>query len=130
MVKTTFIIDDDEIYVYAIKRLIDIKKLSENIVTFKNGKQAIDYFTDTPADQLVIPDIILLDVRMPVMDGWGFLEAFSQLSLKQKADVVVYVVSSSIDPRDLEKAKKFSMVEEYLFKPINSEDLNLIFLNR
>ena len=127
MVKTTFIIDDDDIYVYAIKRLINIKKLSENVVVFKNGKQAIDYFVETPLDDLLMPEVILLDVRMPVMDGWGFLEQFSKMDFSSKPKVTVYMVSSSIDPRDLKKADNFPLVEKYLFKPINSEDLKLIF---
>ncbi|HET8828165.1 MAG TPA: response regulator [Pelobium sp.] len=129
MVKTTFIIDDDEIYVYAIKRLINIRKLSENIVSFKNGKEAIDYFTDTSIEEMVMPDVILLDVRMPIMDGWGFLEAFSELDFIGKHKVGVFMVSSSIDPRDLDKANQFPMVEKYLFKPIDSDDLMLIFSN-
>lgn len=129
MVNTTFIIDDDEIYVYAIKRLIKIRNLSERVVTFKNGKQAIDYFTDTPLTEILMPDVILLDVRMPVLDGWGFLEAFSELDFVGKNKVGVFMVSSSIDPRDIDKADQFPMVEKYLFKPIDSDDLSLIFTN-
>lgn len=127
MVKTTFIIDDDEIYVYAIKRLINIRNFSENIVSFKNGKLALDYFTNTLPEDMVLPDVILLDVRMPVMDGWAFLERFSQLDFEGKSKLEVYMVSSSIDPRDLDKASQFPLVKKYMFKPVNSEDLNLIF---
>lgn len=127
MVKTTFIIDDDDIYVYAIKRLINIRKLSEQVFVFKNGKQAIDYFIETSLEEMIMPDIILLDIRMPVMGGWEFLERFSKLDFVGKHKVGVYVVSSSIDPRDLCKADEFPLVEKYLFKPINSEDLKFIF---
>lgn len=127
MVKTTFIIDDDAIYVYAIKRLISIRNFSENVLVFKNGKEAIDYLTNTPITEILYPNTILLDVRMPMMDGWGFLEAYSQLNFKGMDSVDVFMVSSSIDPRDLDKAGGFSIIKKYLFKPINLEDLQVIF---
>lgn len=127
MVKTTFIIDDDETYVYAMKRLISIKNHSEEVLSFKNGKEAIDYFIETPEGGVIMPDVVLLDVRMPVMDGWGFLDAFSQLDIVGKDEVNLYMVSSSIDPQDLEKANSAPFVKKYLFKPINSDDLRLIY---
>lgn len=127
MVKTTFIIDDDETYIYALKRLISIKKLSESVLSFKNGKLAIDYFVETPLENITMPDVILLDVRMPIMDGWGFLEAFSALDFIGKHKVEIYMVSSSIDPRDLEKASNIALVKKYLFKPIDFDDVKLIF---
>lgn len=127
MVKTTFIIDDDEIYVYAITRLIDIKKLSEQVVVFKNGKQAIDYFTDNAIDDKVLPDVILLDVRMPIIDGWGFLEAFARFDFEGKDKVLIYMISSSIDTKDTDRAAKIPLVKQYLFKPVSLSDLIKIF---
>jgi response regulator RpfG family c-di-GMP phosphodiesterase len=127
MVKTTFIIDDDETYIYALKRLISIKKLSESVLSFKNGKLAINYFIETPLENITMPDVILLDVRMPIMDGWGFLEAFSALDFIGKHKVEIYMVSSSIDPRDLEKSSNIALVKKYLFKPIDFDDVKLIF---
>ena len=127
MVITTFIIDDDETYVYALKRLISIRKLSEKVLSFKNGKTAIDYFVETPLEDIIMPDVILLDVKMPIMDGWDFLEAFAELDFVGKHKVDIYMVSSSIDPRDLEKASHIPLVKKYLFKPIDSDDVKLIF---
>ncbi len=127
MVKTTFIIDDDAIYVYAIKRLISLRNFSENVLVFNNGKEAIDYFTNTPVADILYPDVILLDVRMPLMDGWSFLDAYANLTFEGSSEVDIFMVSSSIDPRDLEKASGFPIIKKYLFKPINLEDLHLIF---
>jgi len=127
MVKTTFIIDDDEIYVYAIRRLISLRNFSENVFVFENGKLAIDYLTNTPPSEIAYPDVILLDVKMPIMDGWGFLEAFCELSLVKTHKLDVFMVSSSIDPRDLDKASSFPIIKKYLFKPINLSDLKSIF---
>ncbi|RKD13329.1 transcriptional regulator [Pelobium manganitolerans] len=130
MVKATFIIDDDEVYVYAIKRLINLKQLSEQVLVFKNGQLALDYLINTPADKVVLPDVILLDVRMPVLDGWGFLEAYAELNIPGKQKVDIYMVSSSIDPRDLEKAANIPIIKRYLFKPVNLEDLKNILEKR
>ena len=75
-VELACIIDDDKIYVNLVKKIIEIKKLSENLLIYKNGKEALDYFKEimeNTTDEDKLPDIIFLDLNMPVMDGWEFL---------------------------------------------------------
>ena len=128
-VELACIIDDDKIYVNLVRKIIEIKKLSENLLIFKNGKEALDYFQlimgNMTEDKL--PDIIFLDLNMPVMDGWEFLSEFIKIKNNFEKKITLYVVSSSIDPRDLERAKSFNMVTDYLIKPIELKKFEKIF---
>lgn len=123
------IIDDDKIYVNLIKKIIETKKLCDNLLIFNDGKQSIDYFeallSNLSEDK--IPDVIFLDLNMPVMDGWGFIERFTKIKNKFGKVITVYIVSSSINPNDLDRAKTFSSVEDYLIKPVRIDDLVSIF---
>lgn len=129
-VELACIIDDDKIYVNLVKKIIEIKKLSENLLIYKNGKEALDYFKDSMSsatDEDLIPDIIFLDLNMPVMDGWEFLNEFLKIKNSLNKKITLYVVSSSIDPRDLERVKSFNMVTDYLIKPIELKKFQKIF---
>jgi len=128
-IKLGCIIDDDNMYISLLKKIIELKKLSQNLLVFSNGKEALDHFKSIlPGnDAEKIPEIIFLDVNMPVMDGWQFLEEFLQIENKTKKSITIYVVSSSIDPKDYKKAKTFSSVTDYLIKPINISKIEEIF---
>lgn len=129
-VELACIIDDDKIYVNLVKKIIEIKKLSENLLIYKNGKEALDYFKsimENATDENKLPDIIFLDLNMPVMDGWEFLNEFIKIKNNLNKKITLYVVSSSIDPRDLERAKSFNLVTDYLIKPIELKKFEKIF---
>ncbi|MCG9971303.1 response regulator [Christiangramia crocea] len=129
-VELACIIDDDKIYVNLVKKIIEIKKLSENLLIYKNGKEALDYFKEimeNATDENKLPDIIFLDLNMPVMDGWEFLNEFIKIKNKLNKKITLYVVSSSIDPRDLERARSFNLVTDYLIKPIELKKFEKIF---
>lgn len=128
-VELACIIDDDKIYVNLVKKIIEIKKLSENLLIYKNGKEALDYFKENLGNlsEEKLPDIIFLDLNMPVMDGWEFLNEFIKIKNNFNKKITLYVVSSSIDPRDLERAKSFSLVTDYLIKPIELKKFEKIF---
>jgi len=129
-VELACIIDDDKIYVNLVKKIIEIKKLSENLLIYKNGKEALDYFKDSMSsatNEDLLPDIIFLDLNMPVMDGWEFLNEFLKIKNNLNKKITLYVVSSSIDPRDLERVKSFNMVTDYLIKPIELKKFEKMF---
>jgi CheY-like chemotaxis protein len=121
MSKVICIIDDDPIYQFLINKLIGNSKAEHEVMFFKNGKEALDYFMLDSDKNL--PDIILLDLEMPVMDGWVFLKEINQLHTE---DTDIYIVSSSISDEDQEKAKKFPKIKGHFSKPINSNKIQEI----
>ncbi len=123
------IIDDDNIYVNLIKKIIETKALCESLIIFNDGKQSIDYFEALlqNLDKERIPDIIFLDLNMPVMDGWQFLERFTKIKNKFGKVITLYIVSSSIYPEDINRAKSLETVEDYLIKPVIISDLAKLF---
>ena len=126
------IIDDDTMYVNLVKRIVEAKNLCKNLMVFPNGKEALTYFEAilTSLDKNTIPDIIFLDLNMPVMDGWEFLENFTKIKNKFEKTITLYIVSSSINPVDIERAKSINTVKDYLIKPVTLKELEAIFLKR
>lgn len=124
----TFLVDDDDAYLYGTRKLIEYHKLCNAVLTFQNGRQVADFMKEHLYDRERTPDYILLDLEMPVMDGWQFVEEFLQMKPLLEKEVKVYIVSSSIDDRDKDKAKSISIITDYLVKPLNSAGLKDIFL--
>ena len=116
------IIDDDEIFQFATQRLIEITLGDQvGIHICEDGEEAITYLRET--DEKDFPDIIFLDINMPKMNGFEFLLAYVNEELYEKKAVKIYVVSSSVDPQDIQHAKSHPYVSEYVKKPINKEKI-------
>jgi CheY-like chemotaxis protein len=126
-VEIACIIDDDQIYVFGVKKLIALHNFCKNILVFGNGEEALNYMTPLIESAEKMPDVILLDINMPVMDGWEFLDEFIKIQPRAHKTIEVYMVSSSINPADVERAKKYSELSSYLIKPITPEDLKRVF---
>jgi len=125
-IKTVCVIDDDKIYVYGLKKLISIKQLCPNLLEFPNGKEAIDFLIN-PENHNALPDIIFLDINMPVMDGWDFMDQFVQIKSQLGKKITVYMVSSSINDDDINRAKNISDISDYIVKPVSPAKLVELF---
>ncbi|CCG53728.1 Probable two-component system response regulatory protein [Flavobacterium indicum GPTSA100-9 = DSM 17447] len=121
MHKTICIIDDDPILLFTLKH--QIAKINQDIklVCFKNGKEAFDYFNATV---LEFPDVIFLDINMPVWDAWDFLNEWKKI--KNTIATQIYILSSSINPKDVQISKKYQCVQSFLVKPISLDTLRII----
>jgi CheY-like chemotaxis protein len=127
--KTIWVIDDDTIYQIIVNKIIQKSEMFSTISSFKNGKEALDAVTNSLNDNEILPDIILLDINMPIMDGWEFMEEMTLLKSSITKQIIVYVVSSSIAVEDKNKSKTYPDILGYLSKPVNINDLILIASN-
>ena len=121
MSKVICIIDDDPIYRFLIHKIIGNSEADHDVMFFKNGKEALDSFTVNP--DTALPEIILLDLEMPIMDGWDFMAEIDKFLTDKTA---IYIVSSSISYEDREKAKSFPKIRGYFSKPLDSEKIQEI----
>jgi len=114
------VVDDDVVIVFHHKMMITKNGFHPSPFSFKNGKDALDFILeDDPKDKTYL---ILLDINMPVMNGWAFLEAIHPLPIAKQ--VVVVIVTSSIDSRDKEKSTEYPEVIGFVEKPIDFAKLN------
>ena len=121
-------VDDDPITLMLCKKVVERVEFAKEIITAKNGEEAIQYFDNLFEerkinDSIVYPKLVLLDLNMPVMDGWEFLESYMS---KDYNDIFIstrfIVLSSSIDPYDINRAKTYPVIG-FLSKPITKEML-------
>ncbi|WP_281239761.1 response regulator [Flavobacterium praedii] len=127
--KTIWVIDDDPIYQIIVNKIIKKSELFVSVSSFKNGKEAIYALQNAIENTAELPNVILLDINMPIMDGWEFMEEMVLLKPQIKVPISIYIVSSSIALEDKSKAKKYPEIIAYLSKPVNNNDLILISAN-
>lgn len=116
------LIDDDKIFQLTASRTIKSTKITDRILQFENGEDALNFLRSNLDNESSLPDYIFLDLNMPLVDGWMFLDDFEGIkpSLVKKP-ISIYVVSSSIDPRDIDRARRNANVRDYVIKPVTRE---------
>ncbi|WP_272022270.1 response regulator [Olleya namhaensis] len=123
-IDTTCLIDDDRIFIFAAKRILKATEFCDNFTIYNNGAEALIGLRDIIKSGNNIPDLILLDLNMPIMDGWQFLDEFVKIENSKK--ITLYIVSSSIDLADSEKAKQYEQITDFIVKPITKDALTKI----
>ncbi|MBU2994971.1 response regulator [Cellulophaga baltica] len=122
------IIDDDTITVFGIRKLITTVAECNDIKTYNNGKLALNKLRDIIANNETLPDIIFLDLNMPIMDGWEFLEEFIALPIEKI--IKINIVTSSINKEDRDKSELYKCRTHhclsYNTKPLNVEEMKIM----
>ncbi|NHN24690.1 response regulator [Flavobacterium jejuense] len=122
-VKNLTLIDDDDVFVFLTKKTIEKTNLVSLIRVFGNGVDALNFLKENKNNFDVLPEIILLDLSMPIMNGWQFLEEYTKLNPKMGKNITIYICSSSISQDDITRAKSINEVTDYLIKPISKDKL-------
>lgn len=116
------VIDDDDINIFIIKKVIEKTGYEVDMISKSNGQLAVDYLSSIANNVEIFPHIILVDINMPVLNGWEFLGVYEKLNI-QRQKVFLYMLSSSVYEYDIEKAKGFKAVNGFISKPLTIERL-------
>lgn len=120
----TYLIDDDYISNFLTEHALIKEKFSENITSFLSAEEALDALRQRmPMD---IPDVIFLDLNMPVMNGWEFLEALAPHESELLGKCRIYILTSSLALSDTDRAKDYALVSGLIHKPIDREDIKTV----
>lgn len=117
------IVDDDEVFVFLTTKMIEQSKLVDLIKIFENGLDALLFLKENLNNIASLPDIILLDLSMPIMDGWQFLEEYVKINPVIGKTITIYICSSSISPDDIRRAKLINEVSDFIIKPMTKDKL-------
>ena len=127
--KCMLLVDDDDDSCFLVKCYQERMKISSHFHVFNTGKEALEFIKDKTSGPDIIshtwPDLILLDINMPVMDGFDFLEEFHDLQVPETSKPKIFMLTNSNHPKDMKRAGKFD-VDGYFIKPLTKEKLSYL----
>ena len=122
-IRSILLVDDNRATNFLHVRTLRKSGLVENVHTAHNGQEALEYLTTEVNGSYPRPDLIFLDINMPTMNGWEFLSAYRRLPLEQRGNIVVVMLTTSLNPDDMQRARSIEEVNEYAQKPLTPETL-------
>jgi CheY-like chemotaxis protein len=120
------LVDDNDTDNFISKRIIEITNFAEEVIVKSSGKSALDYLNDNADDVSNLPEIIFLDINMPIVDGFVFLYEFEKFSSSVKDNSKVIILSSSDNKRDIDKIVNNDYVIKFITKPLTEKSLEEI----
>ncbi|WP_337041715.1 response regulator [Emticicia sp. 17c] len=130
MIKKLLCVDDDKTTLTLIKLIVNKVSFAEEIITKQNGKEALEYYHELSESAVTddYPDLVFLDLNMPIMNGWDFLDEFVAQFYKKFAGTKIIILSSSTDPEEKERAKKYPFIIDYVSKPLTVSALKNLLI--
>lgn len=119
--QTILLIDDDEATNFLHKYILEKEQFAENVVCMKSGQEALNYLTTKTDNNYPQPDLIFLDINMPGMNGWEFIEEYKQIDKDQRGEKIVVMLTTSTDPFEKEKATNIKQINLFKTKPLTSD---------
>jgi CheY-like chemotaxis protein len=116
------LVDDDKIFNFLSEKTITSLGLANEVHFAVNGKQALELLEQYREGKISRPDIIFLDLNMPIMNGYQFIEAFANMDLPEKHKITIVVLSSSVDPNDVARTKELG-IQYYFSKPLSKDEI-------
>ena len=131
MLNKILCVDDDQITLMLCKKVIERATFANEIITLQNGEEAFEYFQKLSIDitnkiDVDYPKLAFLDLNMPIMDGWEFLDSYYTNKFQDIFSTNFIVLSSTIDPLDYNKSKTYPFVIDFIAKPITKEILEAL----
>jgi CheY-like chemotaxis protein len=118
--KTCLLIDDNYIDNFVTRRILESSNFADEVIVSQSG---IDAINSLRAGE-IIPDVIFLDIRMPMMGGFEFLQEYDKLEIEGKKNIKIFMLSSSLDPVDLRKSTNNKYITQFVHKPLTQKTLD------
>ena len=123
------VIDDEFLSVYICERFIKRVIKDTEITTCLNGKYAIDKLLEIKKKDInLLPDYIFLDIAMPIMNGWEFLEQYNDLNIDPSGKCKIYILTSSLYQADINKSASYNVIKDYIIKPLDFDKIKKVFV--
>ncbi|MDX5435546.1 MAG: response regulator [Pontibacter sp.] len=129
MFKSVFIVDDDEVSIFLAEAMLSVEAFAQQYCTFQNPSEALQKLMaclQQDDDGVQLPDIIFLDLNMPFMSGWDFLDALSPYAEKLSRHTRIYILTSSVDADEMKRSKGYSFLTGFLHKPMEEDTIRKI----
>ena len=121
--KKLIFIDDSPADHFILKKILNRYRLDYEVSCTANGGEVIELLEKNSCQFNNLPDIILVDLYMPGLDGWCFLEKVERIYSHLAKPLKIYILSSSINPKDVKQSRKYACIRSFIFKPITKEVL-------
>jgi CheY-like chemotaxis protein len=124
--KSILLVDDDPATNFLHTLILRGMHCTESIKTVLNGKEALEYLRAAHAGEHPVPELVFLDINMPVTNGWEFLEEYETLPLEQRSKTVIVMLTTSLNPDDIARSEKYEDVQAYRHKPLEVKMMTAI----